>query len=77
MSTGGISPCFLTVQSRKPVVEELRQRIISMRDEEIEGKDLIGKAVKQRLHSYENTMNSCPRRSSEKPLRRTAPMVGR
>lgn len=53
MSTGGISPYFLTVQLRKPAIEELRQRIISLQGEEIEGEDLVGEAEAPQLQKYD------------------------
>ncbi|QCQ22215.1 hypothetical protein [Desulfoglaeba alkanexedens] len=53
VSTGGISPYFLTVRIRKHAVEELRQRIISMRSEEIRGGDLVGEPEAPQLQKYD------------------------
>jgi ATP-dependent Lhr-like helicase len=53
VSTGGISPYFLTVQIRKHAVEELRQRIISLRSEEIEGEELVDEAEAPQLQKYD------------------------
>lgn len=53
MSTGGISPYFLTVQLRKPAIEELRRRIASVCEEEIDGEDLVGETEAPQLQKYD------------------------
>ncbi len=53
VSTGGISPYFLTVQVRTAAIEEFRQRIISMQDEEIDEEDLVSEIEAPQLQKYD------------------------
>ena len=53
VSTSGISPYFLTVQLKKPAVNELCQWIISKQNDEIEGRDLLGEAEAPQLQKYD------------------------
>lgn len=53
MSTGGISPYFLTVQLKKPAMEKLRHRIIAMPTEEVKGEDLVGEAEVLQIQKYD------------------------
>lgn len=53
VSTGGISPYFLTVQVRRPAIEEFRQWIISRHDEEIDEEDLVGETEAPQLQKYD------------------------
>lgn len=53
VSTGGISPYFLTVQVRRPVIEEFRQWIISRHDKEIDEEDLVGETEAPQLQKYD------------------------
>ena len=69
VSTGGISPYFLTVQLRGPAVEELRRRIMSVHDKEIEGDDLVGEAEAPQLQKYDEFV---PPGCSAKPSQLTA-----
>ena len=53
ISTGGISPYFLTVQFRGPAIEEFRQWVISKHDEEIDEEDMVGETEAPQLQKYD------------------------